>query len=235
MLKEYRDERDDQDDISNDGEQSAEVPELITSRNDFDSMVNDFLSNYEILGRKMKMKLEGGTGPEKLNILRQTMGQGRHDQIADLESEEDGEDIFRTDQENEKAKWDCETILTTYTSLENHPRLIRARDSKPVPKVQLDHKTGLPSSISLSRPKELIDGGKLVHASLESNEPPAPPKTTARPRNESKEDKKMRKAAVKQGKQVRRTERKTMKQQFGVELKEHKKILGSREQNVKKL
>jgi len=60
----------------------------------------------------------------------------------------------------------------------------------------------------------------------------APP---TRPRNESKEDKKQRKTAVKQGKQARRTERKTMKQQFGIELKEQQRILGNRVQGVKKL
>lgn len=33
----------------------------------------------------------------------------------------------------------------TYSNLENHPRLIRAREPKPVPKIRLDPKTGLPS------------------------------------------------------------------------------------------
>lgn len=33
----------------------------------------------------------------------------------------------------------------TYSNLENHPRLIRARQAKPVPKIQLDPKTGLPT------------------------------------------------------------------------------------------
>ena len=38
-------------------------------------------------------------------------------------------------------------ISATYTNLENHPRLIRVLDSKPVPKIALDRKTGLPSLI----------------------------------------------------------------------------------------
>jgi protein LTV1 len=36
-------------------------------------------------------------------------------------------------------------ISGTYSNLENHPRLIRARDSKPVPKIRLDARTGLPT------------------------------------------------------------------------------------------
>jgi len=114
MLKEYQDTPDDQDDISKDGEHSDEAPELITSRSDFDSMVDDFLNNYEILGRKMGLKLAGGTGPEKLDNLRRSMGHDEQGQIVGVEIEED-EDIFLSDQEDEKAKWDCETVLSMFT------------------------------------------------------------------------------------------------------------------------
>lgn len=34
--------------------------------------------------------------------------------------------------------------VATYSNLENHPRLIRARHTKSVPKISLDPKTGLP-------------------------------------------------------------------------------------------
>lgn len=36
------------------------------------------------------------------------------------------------------------TLEATYSNLENHPRLIRARDNRPVPKIRLDPRTGLP-------------------------------------------------------------------------------------------
>lgn len=35
-------------------------------------------------------------------------------------------------------------VSATYSNLENHPRLIRARQAKSVPKIKLDRKTGLP-------------------------------------------------------------------------------------------
>lgn len=41
--------------------------------------------------------------------------------------------------------WQLTSTQATYTNIENHPRLIRARDPKPVPKIVLDPKTGLPS------------------------------------------------------------------------------------------
>jgi hypothetical protein len=34
----------------------------------------------------------------------------------------------------------------TYSNLENHPRLIRMRESKPDSKIRLDHRTGFPAS-----------------------------------------------------------------------------------------
>ena len=43
----------------------------------------------------------------------------------------------------------------TYSNLENHPRLIRARNDKPVPKIRLDPKTGLPSVIEGQPAKQL--------------------------------------------------------------------------------
>lgn len=67
--------------------------------------------------------------------------------------------------EDEKDRWDCETILckfpflvparrpeipklvsipATYSNLENHPRIIRARDARKIRKIRLDAKTGLP-------------------------------------------------------------------------------------------
>jgi protein LTV1 len=137
MLKEYHDESEDQDDMSGDGDESDEAPELITSRSDFDSIVHDFLSKYEILGRKMRLKLEGETGPEKLDILRQALGQDEQVRIADVGAEEE-EDIFLSDQEDEKAKWDCETILCMFIRpfyLESHVSLFQ----QPIQILEITH------------------------------------------------------------------------------------------------
>jgi len=65
--------------------------------------------------------------------------------------------------------------------------------------------------------------------------PVASGQTIARPRDESKEDKKARKAAVKAEKQVRRAEKKSTKEQFGAEVKDQKKRISNRELRLKKL
>jgi protein LTV1 len=50
-------------------------------------------------------------------------------------------------------------FTATYTNLENHPRLIRARDPKPVPKIVLDRKTGLPSVLSKAETPKIKSHG----------------------------------------------------------------------------
>lgn len=115
MDKEYGSGEDsDVDDDATDG--SDEAPELITSREDFTSMMDDFLTNYEFLGRKMKHKLEGESGAEKLNTLRRAMG---HDERIRLEvdGESDVDGVKKSiEVEVKGARWDCETILSTLLS-----------------------------------------------------------------------------------------------------------------------
>ena len=48
-------------------------------------------------------------------------------------------------------------FAATYSNLENHPRLIRVRDTKAVPKIRLDPKTGLPTAVDPAPSEELED------------------------------------------------------------------------------
>ncbi|KAJ3815592.1 Low temperature viability protein-domain-containing protein [Lentinula aff. lateritia] len=234
MLKQYNDEDEDEDDqaLSLSDEDKDEAPQLITSREDFGSMMDEFLNDYEILGRKMKPKLDGDTGAEKLDTLRRAMGQDERirGSLADAEDRDNDDDneFLRVDEEK-KDRWDCETILTTYSNLENHPRLIRVRHSKPVPKICLDPKTGLPTVIdaaSKPAPKHASKNKKdLDSFANDSDDSPYYEDTSqkvTRPRNEDPESKKARKAAVKARQAERRADKKTTKQIFGKELRSAK-------------
>jgi protein LTV1 len=232
VLKVYNE---DQDEInSNHDNDSDEAPELISSREDFKSMVNDFLNDFEIVGRRMKPKLEGESGPEKLDALRRAMGQDERVRIPNDGNEDDDDDDLFSSEEDKKDKWDCETILSTYTNLENHPRLIRVLDPKPVPKIALDRKTGLPSLI---QEPQKIQNTVPINTEDESEDSDNVPRreTITRPRDESKELKKVRKAMVKAERQTRRIEKKTTKQQFDAEVKGQKKKIGNKELRLKKL
>lgn len=107
MLKQY-DEIPDDDEIENSDD---EAPELQPSREDFSTMVNEFLDDFEILGRKMQPKLAGGTGAEKLDTLRKAMGQD--DRVRNSSTDNDDDVVSDIEeQESKKDRWDCETILS---------------------------------------------------------------------------------------------------------------------------
>src|SRR6266508_13675 len=106
MLKEY-DEEHDEEGFSEGGDQSDEAPELTTFRKDLDSMVNQFLDDYEILGGKMKLKLHGEIGPAKLSVLRQAIAKDQRIRI-----DNDEELLVFSDTEDKNENWDCETILS---------------------------------------------------------------------------------------------------------------------------
>ncbi|KAH0837959.1 Low temperature viability protein-domain-containing protein [Lanmaoa asiatica] len=226
MAKEYGS---DEDDLDNDelgatstssSSSSSSAPDLITSREDYAEMVDEFMDRYELLGRKLKLVLAGESGAEKLETLRRALGQDERVRVvsmgADDERELDDEELFKAYDANEKKnRWDCETILTTYSNLENHPRIIQARPSKPVPKIKLDSHMGLPSVAN-----EGIEGGQMLDTSEEGEQVKRVVKQTiSRSRDESKEGKKARKQAVKAERQARRADKKTMKEQFNFETK----------------
>ncbi|KAI0081128.1 LTV-domain-containing protein [Panus rudis PR-1116 ss-1] len=212
------------------GSDTDSAPELITSRDDFDAMMNEFLDNYEIIGGKMKPTLEGDTATEKLDTIRKALGEVKIREQGDDESDENDDILMPLDVDDKKDRWDCETILTTYSNLENHPRLIRARHERPVPKIRLDPKTGLPyvEDESPRRSQKSKANAEEEEEDLESH--PARV-TVARPKNESKEEKKMRKQAVKAERQARRVEKKITKEQFTAEAKKQVKTISQKESN----
>jgi protein LTV1 len=225
------------DDLSS--ELSDEAPELVTSREDFEAIMDDFMDNYELLGRKLKPVLPGDSGPEKLNTLRQAMGQDERVRIRSADDDDDEElnddRLFAGYNAVEKEDtWDCETVLTTYSNLENHPRVIRARASRPVPKITLDPKTGLPTLNGDHQAPESRKGRHHLQSVAEdedSREASVAKQTISRPRDESKEDKKARKQAVKAQRQVRRVEKKATQEQFSAEMKHQTQGLANKAQS----
>ncbi|KAG5636973.1 hypothetical protein H0H81_006218 [Sphagnurus paluster] len=242
IIKQYN--KDDEDTPSSDEDHDSDdaAPELITSREDFESMMDEFLNDYEILGRKMKLKLAGDTGAEKLDTIRRAMGQDGRVRVGNHTDDDDDDILMPLDIDEKKDLWDCETILSTYSNLENHPRLIRARDPKPVPKIHLDPKTGFPTVVDALhklQPKGQVARRQAdfqISDSESSSDTDTPVRQTiTRPRGESKEDKKARKAAVKAERQTRRADKKAVKEHFSAELKSQKRVIENKEKRLKKL
>ncbi|KAF8665428.1 hypothetical protein AX16_000447 [Volvariella volvacea WC 439] len=229
ISKEYNDKEGEP--SESEGDDSDEAPDLIPAREDFGAMVNEFLDEYEVVGRKLKPKLEGDTGVDKLDTIRRALGQDERIHLSlNNHSSKEEEILMPADIDEHKERWDCETILSTYTNLENHPRIIRLRNSKkPIAKIHLDPKTSLP--IVEPRPIQKAEMVQNSKSDTESDTEELATKhaTITRPRDESKEAKKARKAALKAERQTRRANKKAMKEQFSSEYKAQTKIINSRE------
>lgn len=134
------------------------------------------------------------------------------------------------DGENKKKKWDCESILSTYSNIYNHPKVIEHPSKKKIERIQINLKTGLPMNI--------LDGdskGKLTEKTLakladgEGRSSAGPRSLCAesvistlsvlsiRPKDESPEEKRERKKLLKEYRNERRIEKKSNKIAFNEE------------------
>lgn len=131
--------------VDSDGEEADEI----VTREDFEGIMDDFLAKYETKHGKLREALGGtdSTSVEKLTILRQALGKARINgrEWAGKDADEgkgegdlgEYEDYESPDEEivdpvprsHMREKWDVETIQSTKTNLENHPRTISAKES----------------------------------------------------------------------------------------------------------
>jgi len=130
----------------------------------------------------------------------------------------------------EKEKWDCETIISTYTNLDNHPTVLSVPSGKKKPKNKYvncteenAHSNNNPSTIRLSKKSGIPLGVLPSHSSKtedRSEENSRENKGISRNKKESKEEKRLRKAKIKEERKEKRKEKKNLKQQFKDEERE---------------
>ncbi|WWD20322.1 hypothetical protein CI109_104798 [Kwoniella shandongensis] len=228
---------------------TAGAPEL--SRDDFDAIMDDFLENYEVVGRKYRPALGGTamTGPEKLQVLRAAIDGGGDGE----EAEENRRKILAIERENrgsgkekdkkgrkeekeriaqeEEAKWDVETILSTYTNTENHPAVIRTRTAA---QTKARAEAAARQAATATQADDNSDDDEENDeddSGSETEREGGPRVTVARQKGESAEERKARKAAVKSERQARRAEKKSHKETFSTERKRqlasHKKLVSN--------
>ncbi|WFD18156.1 Protein ltv1 [Malassezia caprae] len=232
-----------------------ETAERLT-REDLDAILDDFLEHHEVIAGQLKPTLgdRSTTADEKLSMLREALGEAR---ITD--DNDDDNDALTPASENpflnpavlraNREQWDVETIQTTKTNLENHPRTIAAAESVAtrgtgastalgrmpraladpgtrIPKIRIHPRTGLPQVVGYtSVPKAGAASGESGEGDAPrdtSDAPPAPRPartTTKRDRNESQDERRARKEAQKIEKQQRRQEKAAAKQAYSDEHK----------------
>lgn len=134
--------------------------------------------------------------------------------------ESENEEMITVVVQEEKEKWDCESICSTYSNLYNHPQLIKY---EPKPKqIHLSAKTGIPLNVL---PKKGLTAKQLERMQMINSSDLPKVSTQPRPKNESKEDKRARKQAIKEERKERRTEKKANKLAFKLEKRRQEKEL----------
>lgn len=106
--------------------------------------------------------------------------------------------------EKPKEKWDCESIISTYSNLENHPTLIREEPKKKKKTIQLSKKTGIPIGVLPTKEKEEEEDDDLISENLGKK----------RNKNETKEEKRLRKKMIKMENRMKRQLKKETKKAF---------------------
>jgi len=183
--------------------------------------------------------MPGATHIDKLDNMRK----GLHSEKASIlaavarQAEEKETAIpMPVDIDAKENRWDCETILSTYSNLENHPKLIMARSltrRADGPKFKVDRRTGLPMVEELSTKSSLEDDEDTEDSDNTSK--PIRKAATGRPADESKDEKRARKQVIKAEKQQRRQEKKSRKTMFADEFKHQKMVKANKPLPMKKL
>ncbi|KAI9307818.1 Low temperature viability protein-domain-containing protein [Cunninghamella echinulata] len=218
---------DDEEDHEFDGDISKE-------RADFESILDDFLANYEVVGNKIAPKLEGEDSIQKLDTIRKALDrinikEEDEEEAAKREkkqrsAKEKLDDPWARPEQRKKATWDCQSVLSTYSNLENHPQLIS--DRGPKKKISIDPKTGMPILVEDDSKKQRNKYAKYKSRKHgddndgednnedandddseeeEEEEEDRPNLGERRSKAETKEEKKLRKQAIKDAKKVTHT------------------------------
>ncbi|KAK9066645.1 hypothetical protein SSX86_013968 [Deinandra increscens subsp. villosa] len=157
-------------------------------------------------------------------------------QYAEEYENEDGndkEDVLVEESSDESEGWDCETIITTYTNLDNHPGKIEAPGGRKKKKLAdtVNKAFDAPTHVIALRGKEKLPVDFLPRGRSSATDvvkDKSKPKNVQLPRKklgqESKEEKKERKTAVKEEKREARRAKKDMKELYKSEGQQAQKV-----------
>lgn len=141
-----------------------------------------------------------------------------------------------------EEKWDCESIISTYSNMYNHPKLIEEPSIKrKVAPITISGKTGMPKDIlgkgltaSALKELDLANGHGDDEREFETETLASRvSQLSIRPQHETLEEKRERKAAVKDLRRERRVEKKVNKVAFREEQARQVKAASSNRGNAK--
>ncbi|KAJ1740356.1 Protein ltv1 [Coemansia sp. RSA 1086] len=203
----------------------------ISSRADFESVLNEFLNDYELTGKKMQAVVEGGSGAGKLDTYRDGLVEGSEaskravvqaaqrilEESATKSDKQDADELDEIFKEKERTPWDCQSILSTYSTLDNHPATIH---EKRTPRIRVSSKSGFPVVVE-DQPRPEAE--------------PRPNRGAPRPKNETAEEKRLRKKQLQEERRKRREQKRETQSSFAEKKKRSMQSKKDRRQHVVQL
>jgi len=133
------------------------------------------------------------------------------DKIGSDDSEEESDEkLFAQFEKKPKAEWDCESIISTYSNIYNHPKMIPIEK-----KITVSGKTGLPVGVLQKKEKNTVPVIEEKEVILNNK----------RNKGETADERKQRKQAVKESRKNRRVEKKSNKIAFKTEQIKQEKLM----------
>lgn len=148
--------------------------------------------------------------------------------------------IFVEEDKNNLDKWDCETILTTYSNIYNHPKLITLPSKQ---RIRLSNKTGLPlseDSKKSSKETKTVEEQETDDEDQDDNLEDSSDQmkiSFERKKGETSEERRARKHAIKEFRRDRRSMKKATKLAFKQEEQKqlHEQVLHAAQAHLQTL
>jgi protein LTV1 len=157
--------------------------------------------------------------------------------VNDDSSEDEME--YSEDEDKPKEKWDCQSIISTYSTTKNRPKIIREASKKNP--IKVSGRTGIPVGV-LGKGGLTKDNLKMLNAENDSDEGRTERAksimsgaTSIRNKNESPQERRNRKMLVKEYRHERRLEKKANTTAFKEEKKRIEKVRLNNKANVQGL
>lgn len=150
--------------------------------------------------------------------------------VKEEEEDEEEEEMETVVVGPPEEKWDCETIISTYSNIYNRPKVIE-EPAKPKP-IRVSSKTGIPLGVLPARGMTSKQEERMIRIN-DSDLPRV--STQPRSKEETKEERRARKQAIKEERKERRVEKKANRTAFKEEKARQEKQMLNLRANVQGL
>ncbi|KAK9540818.1 hypothetical protein VZT92_003244 [Zoarces viviparus] len=185
--------------------------------------LEEVIKDYFIQKQKEYLRPDD-LGPKELPVLKE------EDEDDDEEEEEDEEEMERIVIKGPDEKWDCETIISTYSNMYNRPKVIQ--DPPKTKPIRVSQKTGIPLDVL---PAKGLTAKQAERMTMINDLDLPRVSTQPRDKEESTEERKARKQAIKEERKERRVEKKANKMAFMEEKVRQEKQMVNLRTNVQGL